>query len=87
MLVIRIVLLMKRMISPSIRPEKNTNRIPIEENTFIFRIKLSIKARIAAQEVTPQLIISGSSISASFLLMIEKEEKRKEATMINKSPK
>jgi hypothetical protein len=75
------------MIRASARPDRNTNRIPIEENTFIFRIKLSIKAKIAVQEVTPQLIISGSSIFASFLLMIEKEEKKKAATMINKSPK
>ncbi len=75
------------MISASARPERKTNRIPIEENTLIFRIKMSIKAKIAAQEVTPQLIISGSSIFANFLLTIEKEEKKKAATMINKSPK
>jgi len=75
------------MISASDRPERKTNRIPVEENTLIFRIKISIKANTAAQEVTPQLIISGSSIFASFLLMIEKEEKKKAATMINKSPK
>ena len=75
------------MISASDRPERKTNRIPVEENTLIFRIKISIKANTAAQEVTPQLIISGSSIFASFLLMIEKEEKKKAATMINRSPK
>ena len=75
------------MISASARPERKTNKNPIEENRLIFRIKLSIKEKIAAQEVTPQLIISGPSIFASFLLMIEKEEKKKAATMINKSPK
>ena len=75
------------MISASVRPDRKTNRSPIEENTLIFKIKMSIKAKIAAQEVTPQLIISGSSIFANFLLMIEKEEKKKAATMINKSPK
>ena len=75
------------MISASVRPERKTKRIPVEENTLIFRIKISIKAKIAAQEVTPQLIISGSSIFANFLLIIEKKEKKKAATMINKSPK
>ena len=75
------------MISASVRPERKTNRIPVEENTLTFKIKMNIKAKIAAQEVTPQLIISGSSIFASFLLMIEKEEKKKAATIINKSPK
>ena len=32
------------MISASDRPERKTNRIPVEENTLIFRIKISIKA-------------------------------------------
>ena len=75
------------MISASARPERKTKRIPIEENTLTFRTKMSIKAKTAAQEVTPQLIISGSSIIANFLLMIEKVEKKKAATMISKSPK
>jgi len=70
------VLFIKRMISASARPERKTKRIPIEENTLTFRIKISIKAKIAAQEVTPQLIISGSSIFVNFLLMIEKVEKK-----------
>ena len=52
----------------------------LEENILIFRIRMSIKANIAAQEVTPQLIISGSSIFYSFLLMIEKKEKKKVRT-------
>ena len=75
------------MIIPSTRPERNTNRIPAEENIFIFRIKPNIKAKIAAQERTPQLAISGSSIFTRFLFMIVKEEKKKVAIMTNKSPK
>jgi len=75
------------MIIASTRPESNTNRIPIEENIFIFRIKLNIKAKIAAQERTPQLAFSGSSIFTRFLLIIVKQEKKKVAAMTNKSPK
>jgi len=78
---------MKRIVNPSIRPERNTNRIPVEENRLILKIKLNIKAKIATQKRIPQLIISDSSIFTKFLLMIVKTEKKKVATMTNRSPK